>query len=182
MVEFRKAITPDEIEALCDFDRKAFHRHPQDLFTREQWEEYESHWMIVDGQIVGCSAFVHNVDYDDQARPGCLFIVSTGVAPESQGKGFGNQQKAWQIEYAKQHGFTTIVTNMRQSNERIIRLNQKFGFTTRKIDPGYYDDEPAVVMELDLTNAYTCPQCGKPLRTPRAKQCRFCNADWHLPS
>src|SRR5215469_2215041 len=24
-----------------------------------------------------------------------------------------------------------------------------------------------------------CPYCGKALRTPRAKQCRFCGRDWH---
>src|SRR5947209_6282855 len=24
-----------------------------------------------------------------------------------------------------------------------------------------------------------CPSCGKTLRTPQAKQCRFCGADWH---
>src|SRR6185312_16298257 len=24
-----------------------------------------------------------------------------------------------------------------------------------------------------------CPCCGKFLRTPNAKQCRFCGADWH---
>lgn len=27
-----------------------------------------------------------------------------------------------------------------------------------------------------------CPYCGKPLRTPRAKQCRHCGMDWHDPS
>ena len=26
---------------------------------------------------------------------------------------------------------------------------------------------------------YACPHCGKRLRTPRAKQCRFCGRDWH---
>jgi len=25
----------------------------------------------------------------------------------------------------------------------------------------------------------TCPECGKPLRTSRSRQCRFCGADWH---
>jgi ribosomal protein S18 acetylase RimI-like enzyme len=41
---------------------------------------------------------------------------------------------------------------MRQSNSRIIRLNKKFGFTTRELVPGYYRDpeEAAVVMELTL--------------------------------
>ena len=24
-----------------------------------------------------------------------------------------------------------------------------------------------------------CPSCGRPLRTPLAKQCRSCRADWH---
>lgn len=24
-----------------------------------------------------------------------------------------------------------------------------------------------------------CPYCGQPLRTPLAKQCRFCQRDWH---
>ncbi|SRR5216684_2284406 len=180
MVELRKAIIPDEVEALGDFDRRAFHLHPQDVFTPEQWEECESYWMVVDGQAVGCSAFIHNVDYTKQTRPDCLYIISTGVAPEFQGKGLGNRQKAWQIEYAKQRGFTKIVTNMRQSNKRIIRLNEKLGFTIRKIDHGCYrDGELCVVMELDLSDSYTCPQCGKPLRTSRAKQCRFCHADWH---
>lgn len=26
-----------------------------------------------------------------------------------------------------------------------------------------------------------CPYCGKELRTPKAKQCRFCKMDWHDP-
>jgi len=30
--------------------------------------------------------------------------------------------------------------------------------------------------EIDYNN---CPNCGKLTRTPKAKQCRFCNYDWH---
>lgn len=26
-----------------------------------------------------------------------------------------------------------------------------------------------------------CPYCGEPLRTPTARQCRFCGTDWHDP-
>ena len=74
--------------------------------------------------------------------------------PQFQRKGFGTQQKAWQIQYAKHCGFTTIVTNMRESSREMIRVNEKFGFTVRGTDSDYYDDgEPCVVMELDLSTA-----------------------------
>jgi GNAT superfamily N-acetyltransferase len=151
-VEFRKAIIPDEIEALWKFDHVAFEAFPADLFDAEDWAQYKSYWMIVDGRTLGCSAFLHDVDYDEQPRPKCLWIVSTGVLPAVQGQGLGSKQKKWQIEYARQRGFDWIVTNMRQTNTRIIRLNEKFGFTTRKVVPGYYSDpeEAAVVMELKL--------------------------------
>jgi GNAT superfamily N-acetyltransferase len=149
-VEFRKAVIPDEIEALCAFDRVAFAEFSSDLFEPEEWAEFESYWMIVDGETVGCSAFMHDVDLDEKPRPRSLWIVSTGVLPEHQGKGLGTKQKEWQIHYAKQHGFNVIVTNMRQSNSRIIKLNDKFGFAIRELVPDYYLDptEGAIVMEL----------------------------------
>jgi ribosomal protein S18 acetylase RimI-like enzyme len=85
-------------------------------------------------------------------RPKSLYIMSTEIAPQFQGRGFGTKQKQWQIEQARQDGFEVMVTNMRQSNSRIINLNEKFGFTTREIVPGYYSDpeETALVMELNL--------------------------------
>ncbi len=151
-IEFRKAIVPQEIEALCKFDQIAFQSFPADLFDAEEWAQYESYWMIVDGRTVGCSAFLHDVDYDERPRPKCLWIVSTGILPKARGRGLGSKLKEWQLEYARQRGFEVIVTNMRQTNTPIIRLNQKFGFTTRELVPGYYSDpeEAAVVMELNL--------------------------------
>jgi GNAT superfamily N-acetyltransferase len=181
-VEFKKAIIPEEIESLCEFDRRAFHAYPNDVFTPETWSQCESYWMSIDGKTVGCSALKHNVDYDGRPRRNCLYILSTGVLPEFQNQGFGTMQKEWQIEYARHHGFAVIVTNMRQSNAKIIHLNQKLGFQIRKLVPNdYHDpDEPAIVMELQLISSEVlCPRCGNPLRTARAKQCRFCHADWH---
>ena len=32
-----------------------------------------------------------------------------------------------------------------------------------------------------LEETADCPYCGKELRTPAAKQCRFCKMDWHDP-
>lgn len=141
--------------------------------------------MVVDGTTIGCSAFGHNIDFGGAKRLGCIWIQSTGILPEFQGKGYGLKQKQWQLEYAKKNGFSLVVTNMRQSNARIIHLNEKLGFTPRgfrPIVPGVYSDpeEASLVMELNLEQPpAVCPKCGKALRTPKAKQCRFCGADWH---
>jgi ribosomal protein S18 acetylase RimI-like enzyme len=151
-LEFREAVIPDDIEALCDFDRKVFGAYPEDLFLPEDWAELESYWLMLDGNAIGCLALKGNVDYDEEPRPGCLYIESTGVLQEHQGQGFGARMKEWQIEYARHHGFELIVTNARQSNSASISLNQKFGFRTREVVPDYYSDpdEPAVVMELEV--------------------------------
>jgi GNAT superfamily N-acetyltransferase len=151
-IEFRRVVVADEIGTLCEIDRKIFHAFPADLFTPEDWAEFESYWMIVDGKIVGCSAFIRDSDYDDEPRPGCLHIVSTGVLPEFRRRGFGMKQKQWQIEFAKQQGFRMIVTNTRESNLAMLQLNLKVGFVICGTAPHFYyePDEPAIVMELQL--------------------------------
>ena len=154
--EFMKAVLPQDLKRLVAFDHKVFRR--VDWFTRDAWESYESYWMVVDGRAVGCCAFEHNVDFDpsqDENLPlkGSLYIATTGILPRFQGKGFGTLLKAWEVTYARYHGFTRIVTNHRASNEKMIRLNKAFGFRViRRPRSMYYQDppEPTVVMELKL--------------------------------
>jgi ribosomal protein S18 acetylase RimI-like enzyme len=170
-IEFIKAIIPDEIQELCEFDKKAFHAHPGDLFSAEEWKKYEPYWMIVDGKKIGCVAM--ETDKRDE-----LWIASTAILPEFRRNGFGAKMKQWEIDFAKSHGFSRIGTLMRQSNEPIIRLNEKFGFKKRWTRRRYSEpDEAGVEMQFDLPLP-TCPKCGKTLRTHRAKQCS-CGADWH---
>jgi len=153
MIEFRPAKLPDDLEALQKLDAQIFADYPGDLFTEEDWLLFDSWWMLEDGKVVGCAAFLADVDYDFSPRPGCLHIMTTGILPELRGRGLGRKQKEWQIEHARSLGFDVIVTNMRQSNHRMIRLNGSLGFRFRLIDPGYYKNPPedAVVMELRLT-------------------------------
>jgi len=151
-IEFRKAILPDELDDLLDFDRRVFGSLPDDLFEPEDWASCVSFWMFADGVKVGCCAVEPGCDYDQQPRAGCLYIASTGILPQCQGEGLGRKQKDWQIEYARDHGFTVIVTNMRESNERIRKLNESVGFKFRCLARDYYQApcEGAVVMELYL--------------------------------
>ena len=171
-IEFPKAIIPDEIPALLDFDRRAFQAYQSDIFPPEEWKKYDSYWMIVDGEIIGCAAL-------EALRKDYLWIASTAILPEYRNHEFGTRLKQWEIDYAKSHGFSRIGTMMRQSNEAIIRLNEKFGFKSVPTQHRYpTPDEPGLKMELQLPLP-VCPQCGKTLRTHRAKQCRFCKVAWH---
>lgn len=152
MIEFRPVKLPDDVEALQQLDARIFVDYPGDLFTKEDWLEFDSYWMIEDGQVVGCAAFLAGTDFDSTPRPGCLHIMSTGVLPEARGRGLGRRQKEWQIEFARSRGFDLLVTSTRKSNHRMIHLNEKLGFQLRGIAPGYYVDPPeeAIVMELRL--------------------------------
>jgi ribosomal protein S18 acetylase RimI-like enzyme len=152
-VEITIVVVPDEIQALCDFDRKVFGSYPDDLFSAEDWAELESYWVTADGVIAGCTALRQNVDYTEDPKPGSLYVESTGILPTWQGQGLGTRVKAWQLEYARRNGFRTIVTNARESNVASVRLNQKFGFGIREIVPNYYSSpaESAIVLELLIT-------------------------------
>ena len=155
---FRKARLPGELGSLMAFDRKVFPR--SDLFDAAAWNACESYWMLVDGIKVGCCAFEKHVDFqDDLSRESpnprlqrSLYISSTGILPDFQGKGFGTLLKAWEVAYARRHGFTRIVTNTRKRNKHMIALNRKFGFRIIRTSPGYYSGPPdsTVVMELLL--------------------------------
>jgi ribosomal protein S18 acetylase RimI-like enzyme len=140
------------------FDHKAFHKYKDDWFDRDYWESCEPWWMLVNGIKIGCCAFERNVDVSDDPdqdnppSPGSLYISTTGILPSLQGKGFGDLLKCWEIQYARHHRFSRIVTNHRESNTPVIRLNEKFGFKVTRTISNYYDHpaEPAVVMELLL--------------------------------
>ncbi len=155
-IEFTKASIPGEIRKLRAFDRRVFKK--ADLFTSEEWREYESFWMLLNGTRVGCCAFQRNVDFQEDIRKdgrnppkmGSLYISTTGILPGFLSKGLGQLLKSWEIAYAKNQGFRRIVTNTRERNTKMISLNEKFGFKTIRKTPTYYSDptEATVVMEL----------------------------------
>ena len=156
MLEFRRAVLPEEAGELWELDLAIFGK---DAFRREDWLSLESYWVVVDGQVAGCAAFIHDADFQEDlredgenaAQPGTVYIQSTGLLLAYRGQGLGKRVKAWQIEYARRNGFRRMVTNCRESNARMISINEKYGFRTIRSTPGYYEDgEATVVMELVL--------------------------------
>jgi ribosomal protein S18 acetylase RimI-like enzyme len=156
-LEFVRVVVPKELRSLVTFDRKVFCDHPGDWFDRESWRHCEPWWMIVDRRKAGCCAFRADTDFQEDIRDdgenavlaGSLYVVTTGILPALQGRALGGIMKAWQVAYAKHHGFTRIVTNTRKSNKSMIALNQKFGFSVMRTTPRYYSgpSEATVVME-----------------------------------
>jgi ribosomal protein S18 acetylase RimI-like enzyme len=139
IVEFRRTNPARELRNIIAFDHKVFRK--SDWFSTEEWRSYESYWMLIDGRKIGCCAF--------ERHPDTLDVVSSGIHPRHQGKGFGTLMKAWQIAFARHHGFAGMVTCSRKSNQAMIALNRKFGFKKVRIRRAYYVDpvESAVVME-----------------------------------
>jgi len=154
-LEFRKAL-PEEAAELWEMDVEIF---GVDAFAPEDWLSLESYWILVDGRVAGCAAFIPDVEFGEDLgdgenliQPGTLYIQSTGLLPEFRGQGLGSRVKEWQIEYARRNGFARMVTNCRESNAAMIAINERFGFRAIRKTEGYYaDGEATVVMELVLT-------------------------------
>ena len=156
LLEFSKALVPQEIAELRKLDLEIF---GSDAFDEDLWWSLEPYWVVVDGQIAGCAAFALDTEFQEDLRDdeenvpcrGTLYIQTTGLLRPYRGKGLGRRIKEWQIEYARRNGFQRIITNCRESNARMISINEKYGFRPIRITPGYYGDgEATVVMELLL--------------------------------
>jgi GNAT superfamily N-acetyltransferase len=156
-IEFRQAILPAELRILAAFDRKIF---TSDHFPPSAWRAYDCWWLLLEGRKAGCCAFEPDVDFQDDLRrdgvnprcEGSLYIASTGLLPQFRGRGLGRLMKAWQVSYARHHGFRRIATNVRRRNKAMIALNESFGFRAIRTTPRYYADpvDATVVMELVL--------------------------------
>src|SRR5215469_643293 len=137
-LDFLKVVLPAEMSALLEFDSKIF-KNPGDAMFEEDWVNLDSYWMVANDIRVGCCALLNDTDYDEQPRPGYLWIVSIGILPQYQGRGFGTKFTKWQIEYARRASASVLVTNTRESNRAMRAIYETFGFTTRCIVP-YYED------------------------------------------
>jgi len=79
MVEFRKAVLPWEAADLWKLDLEIFGK---DAFDEELWLRLESYWIVVDGRVAGCAAFIHDVEFQEDSA----FLVSPWKSPGFLGR------------------------------------------------------------------------------------------------
>lgn len=156
-IEIVRASLPKDSVHLAQMDIEIF---GSDAFSDPaDWlDELECFWVIIGGNRVGSIAIKHDStitaweSHDYTYEPGCMYIVSTGLLPKCRGLGIGSYLKAWEVNYAKLHHFTRVITNCRTSNCIMVNLNKKFGFSEINRIRNYYENptEDAVILELCL--------------------------------
>ena len=121
---------PKELAAVLAFDASVF-SNPGDYMSSEDWLSTSAYWMLIDKERVGCCGLQPDIDYDDTPKKGDLYIASIAIAAKWRGQHLGTRFTEWQVEYARKRGYSSIVTNTRDSNAGMIRVYEKLGFTER---------------------------------------------------
>lgn len=100
------------------------------------------------------------VDMDDKEKiigyVGVWFVLGEGqitnvaLMPQYQGQGIASMMISRIIEIAKEHSIGSMTLEVRPSNQKAIKLYQKFGFRSVGRRPRYYIDnnEDAEIMWL----------------------------------
>jgi len=68
-------------------------------------------------------------------------IANIGIRPKYQGKGYGSKLMAHLENEAMNNECETISLEVRVSNEKAIRLYERYDFSVINIKPGYYKDD-----------------------------------------
>jgi len=95
----------------------------------------------------------------------------------------GKAWRHWSTEYKMEHSDSTP-----QQKESRIKVSLKSGWMStdenilKLLENGIDEFRRKVAERIIKSNTIefnNCPNCNKLTRTPKAKQCRFCQFDWH---
>lgn len=80
-------------------------------------------------------------------------ITNVAVASSEQKKGIGSKLVSAVLEEAKALGVDTIFLEVRESNEKAMKLYKKFNFLPISVRKNYYQNplEDAIIMSVDLS-------------------------------
>lgn len=131
----RKMITAD-IEAVISLEELVFgHTLGYDMLYNEVNNHDFAHYFVDEqnGEIIGYVGLWINDDIGQ--------IVNFLVKPTKQGQGLGNQWMQFVMDYFKQHQVHIISLEVRETNEKAIRLYESFGFKKSYKRLKYYDNK-----------------------------------------
>lgn len=78
-------------------------------------------------------------------------IVTIGIDPDFQGKGYGRRLLHYLMDYLQEEGCERVTLEVRVSNEKALTLYRSFGFEPVAIRKHYYENgEDAYLMVYDF--------------------------------
>jgi [ribosomal protein S18]-alanine N-acetyltransferase len=138
-----RPMAPADLDGVCEIERAVFALP----WSRKSFEDEVSGdpcsvpWVAEeDGRVVGYLVAWHVADE--------LHIGNLAVAPAKQGGGIGASLLSGALAAAAERGIEYAALEVRVSNERAIRLYERFGFSGIAIRKAYYEDngENALIM------------------------------------
>ncbi|MDI9502281.1 MAG: ribosomal protein S18-alanine N-acetyltransferase [Tissierellia bacterium] len=97
-----------------------------------------------DGQIAGIICYWMVLDE--------IHLLNIAIAGEERGKGYARFLLHAMQAHAEENGSTSVVLEVRENNERAIRLYERFGFSQVGRIANYYpeDKQDALVMRKEM--------------------------------
>ena len=122
---------------------------PRNAYASELSQNRQAHYIVLrqGGEIVGYGGLwkvVHEAH-----------VTTVGIRARDQGRGYGTALFAALVQRSYELGARWMTLEVRASNERAIRLYERFGFLSIGRRRGYYTDngEDAVIMWSDSLHA-----------------------------
>jgi ribosomal protein S18 acetylase RimI-like enzyme len=159
-IEVVPANMATDIPALAALDKQCY--YDSDLFDEEDWQFYKDVFQFfrikVDSELVCSLVLGHNMGAwtnGEEIPPtseGSLYLAGLAIPKDFRGQGIGFAAMLWVVDYARQNGFRKVVSICRKSNEGIVALSKKFGFSVVEEIPEFSEDpeEPCLVLEFLL--------------------------------
>jgi [ribosomal protein S18]-alanine N-acetyltransferase len=144
-----RAMTADDLPDVLALERVLF---PDDAWSEHTYREELAdstgtrHYVVIedeDGRFAGWAGLAAVGDQAD--------VLTIGVRPESQGRGFGARLLTALLGEAAARGCPEVFLDVRADNDRARRLYERFGFTQVGVRKRYYQPSgvDAIVMVRD---------------------------------
>ncbi len=140
-LKFRE-MTRDDIEAMAAIEKKCFTTPWSAKMIEDDYNNGLTYYVIceLDGEIIGYGGMWHVINEGH--------ITNIAIIPGRQGRGFGGRLMEEMIKLAEDKEMIELTLEVRESNERAIRLYEKYGFKKEGVRRKYYEDthEDALIM------------------------------------
>ena len=171
-----RRMTEDDISAVSELDRRIFPDMKMPTNFENELKNCMAHY------IVACECdLAESISSNDSNVIGYAglwimvseaHIVNIAVAHNYRRRGLGELLLLALIELALDMKCNMMTLEVRASNVTAQRLYQKYGFTSRGVRKGYYNDnrEDGIIMTVDNINSKTFTDACKKLKSDYQKK------------